>query len=48
MVESESYLADLIVTEMGKPTSQASAELNFAVSLLRYSAEWDRRLEGDL
>jgi lactaldehyde dehydrogenase / glycolaldehyde dehydrogenase len=48
MVANESYLADLIVTEMGKPTSQASAELNFAVSLLRYSAEWDRRLEGEI
>jgi lactaldehyde dehydrogenase/glycolaldehyde dehydrogenase len=48
MVANEGYLADLIVTEMGKPTSQAVAELNFAVSLLRYSAEWDRRLEGEI
>jgi lactaldehyde dehydrogenase / glycolaldehyde dehydrogenase len=48
MVANEDYLAGLIVTEMGKPTTQASGELNFAVSLLRYSAEWDRRLEGEI
>jgi lactaldehyde dehydrogenase/glycolaldehyde dehydrogenase len=41
-------LADLLVSEVGKPASQAAGELEFTESLLRYNAEWDRRLEGDI
>lgn len=41
-------LAGLLVSEVGKPAEQAAAELEFALSLLRYSAEWDRRLEGEV
>ena len=41
-------LADLLVSEVGKPASQAAGELEFAESLLRYNAEWDRRLEGEI
>ena len=41
-------LEALLVSEVGKPASQAAGELEFTVSLLRYNAEWDRRLEGDI
>jgi lactaldehyde dehydrogenase/glycolaldehyde dehydrogenase len=41
-------LADLLVSEVGKPASQAACELEFTESLVRYNAEWDRRLEGDI
>ena len=40
-------LAELIVSEVGKPASQAAGELDFAVGFLSYNAEWDRRLEGE-
>jgi lactaldehyde dehydrogenase/glycolaldehyde dehydrogenase len=41
-------LAELLSLEMGKPASEAAAELEFAEGLVRYSAEWDRRLEGEV
>jgi lactaldehyde dehydrogenase / glycolaldehyde dehydrogenase len=41
-------LAELLVSEVGKPASQAAGEVEFTESLLRYNAEWDRRLEGDI
>ena len=41
-------LAALIVAEVGKPARQAADELDFAVGFLSYSAEWDRRLEGEI
>ena len=41
------HLADLIVSEVGKPTKQALDEMDFAIGFLSYSAEWDRRLEGE-
>jgi acyl-CoA reductase-like NAD-dependent aldehyde dehydrogenase len=40
-------LADLIVSEVGKPVRQALDEVDFAIGFLSYSAEWDRRLEGE-
>lgn len=41
-------LAKLISLEMGKPAGEAAGELEFAEGLVRYSAEWDRRLEGEV
>ena len=41
-------LAALLVKEVGKPASQAAGEREYTESLLRYSAEWDRRLEGEI
>jgi lactaldehyde dehydrogenase/glycolaldehyde dehydrogenase len=41
-------LAALLVSEVGKPASEAAGEIDFTESLLRYNAEWDRRLEGDI
>src|SRR5690606_27727429 len=41
-------LRDLLVLEVGKPVSQAKDEVAFADSFLRYNAEWDRRLEGEI
>ena len=40
-------LAELIVSEVGKPVRQALDEVDFAIGFLSYSAEWDRRLEGE-
>jgi lactaldehyde dehydrogenase/glycolaldehyde dehydrogenase len=41
-------LARLLVSEVGKPLAQAEGEVDFAESYLRYNAEWDRRLEGEI
>jgi lactaldehyde dehydrogenase / glycolaldehyde dehydrogenase len=41
-------LASLLVREVGKPAAQAAGEVDFAVLILRYTAEWDRRLEGEI
>lgn len=41
-------LARTIVSEVGKPLVQAQGEVDMAVEFLRYSAEWDRRLEGEV
>ncbi len=41
-------LAELIVKEMGKPLAQAEGEIGFAEGFLRYNAEWDTRLEGEI
>jgi lactaldehyde dehydrogenase/glycolaldehyde dehydrogenase len=41
-------LAGLISLEMGKPAAEAAGELEFAEGLVRHSAEWDRRLEGEV
>ncbi|HEX4214464.1 MAG TPA: aldehyde dehydrogenase family protein [Candidatus Dormibacteraeota bacterium] len=41
-------LADLLVQEVGKPQPQAVGEVEFAQTILRYTAEWDRRLEGEI
>ena len=41
-------LAEILVSEVGKPTSQAEGEVGFAEDLLRYTAEWDRRMEGEI
>lgn len=41
-------LARLISQEVGKPLSQAFGEVAFAEGFLRYNAEWDRRLEGEI
>jgi lactaldehyde dehydrogenase/glycolaldehyde dehydrogenase len=34
--------------EVGKPLAQAYGEIDFAEGFLRYNAEWDRRLEGEI
>jgi len=41
-------LERLIVTEVGKPAAQAAGEVAFAQAFLRYNADWDRRLEGEI
>ena len=41
-------LARLVAQEVGKPLAQAYAEVDFAEGFLRYNAEWDRRLEGEI
>jgi lactaldehyde dehydrogenase/glycolaldehyde dehydrogenase len=41
-------LARLLSHEVGKPLVQAHGELAFAEGFLRYNAEWDRRLEGEI
>jgi lactaldehyde dehydrogenase/glycolaldehyde dehydrogenase len=46
--ENGASLAEMLVREVGKPLAEAEGEVAFAESLLRYNAEWDRRLEGDV
>jgi lactaldehyde dehydrogenase/glycolaldehyde dehydrogenase len=41
-------LARLVSQEVGKPLDQAYGEVDFAEGFLRYNAEWDRRLEGEI
>jgi lactaldehyde dehydrogenase/glycolaldehyde dehydrogenase len=41
-------LARLVSLEVGKPLTQAYGEVDFAEGFLRYNAEWDRRLEGEI
>jgi lactaldehyde dehydrogenase / glycolaldehyde dehydrogenase len=41
-------LAELVCEEVGKPLEQARGEVRFAAGFLRYNAEWDRRLEGEV
>jgi lactaldehyde dehydrogenase/glycolaldehyde dehydrogenase len=41
-------LARLVSEEVGKPLAQAYGEVDFAEGFLRYNAEWDRRLEGEI
>lgn len=42
------HLAHLISMEVGKPLEQALGEVDFAEGFLRYNAEWDLRLEGEI
>ena len=44
---NQGRLAELIVSEVGKPAAQAADEVGFAAAFLSYNAEWDRRLEGE-
>jgi lactaldehyde dehydrogenase/glycolaldehyde dehydrogenase len=41
-------LAELVMQEVGKPLTQALGEVEFAAAFLRYNAEWDTRLEGEI
>jgi len=48
-LESEAErVAGVITREMGKPNAQALGEVGFASAILRYTAEWARRIEGEL
>jgi lactaldehyde dehydrogenase / glycolaldehyde dehydrogenase len=48
VVQHLDELARLLVAEVGKPLEQALGEVEWAVKYLRYTAEWDRRIEGDI
>lgn len=48
VAEHGDELAELLVAEVGKPRKQADDEIAFAEGFLRYNAEWDRRLEGEI
>lgn len=41
-------LAETVTAEVGKPAAQAAGEVGFAVEIFRYTAEWARRLTGDI
>lgn len=41
-------LAATVTAEVGKPASQALGEVGFAAAIFRYTAEWARRLGGDV
>ncbi len=46
--EHRDALARLLSHEVGKPLAEAEGEVAFAEAYLRYNAEWDRRLEGEI
>jgi len=46
--QNRELLARLVSQEVGKPLEQAYGEIDFAEGFLRYNAEWDRRLEGEI
>lgn len=48
IADNRETLAELVCREVGKPLAQARGEVDFAESYLRYNAEWDRRLEGEI
>jgi lactaldehyde dehydrogenase/glycolaldehyde dehydrogenase len=48
IAEHREHLATLLSREVGKPYAEAYGEVGFAESYLRYNAEWDRRLEGEI
>jgi lactaldehyde dehydrogenase/glycolaldehyde dehydrogenase len=48
LAEHREPLAELLSREVGKPHAEAYGEVGFAESYLRYNAEWDRRLEGEI
>ncbi len=41
-------LAATITAEVGKPAAQAAGEVGFAAAIFGYTAEWARRLTGDV
>lgn len=41
-------LARTVTAEVGKPIAQAEGEVAFAVAILRFTAEWARRLQGEV
>lgn len=41
-------LARTLVEEVGKPIGKAREEIDWAIGYARYSAEWDRRIEGEI
>jgi lactaldehyde dehydrogenase/glycolaldehyde dehydrogenase len=45
---NRTLLRDLLVSEVGKPATQAASEVAFAEAFLRYNAGWDRHLEGEI
>ncbi len=48
LAANKDQLAELLVREVGKPLAQAAGEVAFAQLFLRYNADWDRRLEGEI
>jgi lactaldehyde dehydrogenase/glycolaldehyde dehydrogenase len=46
--EHAAELEGLLIQEVGKPAAQAKGEVEFAQLFLRYNADWDRRLEGEI
>jgi lactaldehyde dehydrogenase/glycolaldehyde dehydrogenase len=46
--EGAQELAAIISAEVGKPISQARGEVRIAAEMLRFTAEWARRLQGDV
>lgn len=45
---NRAILEATLVQEVGKPAAQAAGEVAFAEMFLRYNADWDRRLEGEI
>jgi lactaldehyde dehydrogenase / glycolaldehyde dehydrogenase len=48
LVKHRDELAMHLVEEVGKPIAQAQGEVDWAVAYIKYTAEWDRRIEGEI
>jgi lactaldehyde dehydrogenase / glycolaldehyde dehydrogenase len=49
LVEANQPLfVDALIDEVGKRRAEAEGEVAFAIGFLRYNAEWDQRLEGEI
>jgi lactaldehyde dehydrogenase / glycolaldehyde dehydrogenase len=46
--EAVETLAETLSAESGKPVGQARGEIGIAAEMLRFTAEWARRLQGDV
>jgi lactaldehyde dehydrogenase/glycolaldehyde dehydrogenase len=48
IAEHGAELSRTVTAEVGKPLAQAEGEVAFATGILRYTAEWARRLQGEV
>ncbi len=46
--DNKDFLARIVTEEQGKTISLAYGEVDFCLALMEYSAEWARRLEGEV
>lgn len=45
---NQALFVEALIREVGKRRAEAEGEVAFAVGFLRYNAEWDQRLEGEI
>lgn len=45
---NQPLFVDALIREVGKRRAEAQGEVAFAIGFLRYNAEWDQRIEGEI